>query len=135
MLKAIAAVLAIFVVATPAFALGRDDLIGEWVTQWSNAAGEAPSGGGPMRLSADASNDGLDGVTPAPGWDGVMTGRIESVESGALVWTGQWASIWPEGATMGTFRLVFSDPDTFTGTWSTNDGEVQDAAWIGRRAP
>lgn len=135
MLKAIAAAFATFIIATPAVALDRDDLIGAWVTEWSNAADEAPSGGGLMRLSADTSRDGLDGVTPAPGWDGVMTGRVEAAENGALVWVGQWASIWPEGATMGTFRLVFSDADTFTGTWSSNDGEVQNGVWLGRRAP
>jgi hypothetical protein len=34
---------------------------------------------------------------------------------------------------MGTFRLEFSDANTFTGTWSTNDKQVRGAAWNGRR--
>jgi hypothetical protein len=63
-----------------------------------------------------------------------MNGEISEGEDGALVWSGRWASIWPEGATTGTFRLVFTDANTFNGTWSTDDGVVIDAAWNGQRA-
>jgi hypothetical protein len=120
--------------AAPAFALEPSELIGEWDTQWANAAGEAPDGGGPMRVSADSNPDALDGVTPAPGWDGVMTGEVERREDGTLLWNGRWASIWAEGATTGTFRLLFSDANTFTGKWSTDDGDIDGAAWNGQRA-
>jgi len=132
MIRAILFAFAVAASASPAFAFDRDDVIGEWVTEWANARGEAPTGGGPLIIRADSSPDGLDGVTPAAGWDGVMTGEV-SEENGRVVWSGHWASIWPEGATMGTFRLVFSDADTFTGVWSTDDGDVRDAAWNGRR--
>ena len=134
MLRATIAALAFFMCATPAFALERNDLIGEWQTQWANAPGQTPDGGGPMRVSADTSEDALDGVTPAPGFDGVMNGEVEQDASGALVWSGKWASIWPEGATAGTFRFVFRDAHSFTGVWSTDDGEIVNAAWNGRRA-
>jgi hypothetical protein len=134
MLRATFAALVFVACATPAIALERDDLIGAWETQWSNAPGEAPTGGGPMQVSADTSSDGLDGLTPASGWDGVMNGRVEPGADGALIWSGQWASIWPEGATMGTFRFVFTDADSFTGTWSTDDGEISRAVWNGQRA-
>lgn len=126
--------LALFAFATPALALERSDLIGAWDTQWANAPGVPVDGGGPMRISADSSADALDGVTPAPGMDGVMTGEIEQIANGHLIWSGRWASVWPEGATMGTFRFVFTDANTFTGTWSTDDGEITGAAWNGQRA-
>lgn len=125
---------AALIVATPAFALEPSDLIGEWSTQWANAPGQAPDGGGPMRVSADTSPDSLDGVTPAPGFDGVMNGEVTAGKDGVLVWSGRWANIWPEGATTGTFNLVFTDANTFTGTWSTDDGEINAAAWNGQRA-
>ena len=64
MLRATFAALVFVACATPAVALERDDLIGAWETQWSDAPGAAPTGGGPMRLSADTSSDGLDGLTP-----------------------------------------------------------------------
>lgn len=134
MLRAIFAAFALAASATPALALERDDLIGEWQAEWANAPGQAPDGGGVMRLTADTSEDGLDGVTPAPGMDGVMNGEVERDASGALVWSGRWASVWPEGATTGTFRFVFTNADTFTGAWSTDDGEITGAAWNGHRA-
>ena len=65
--------------------------------------------------------------------DGVMNGEVASGENGALIWSGTWVSYWPEGATRGTFRLVFRDADTFAGTWSSDDGAVQDARWLGAR--
>jgi hypothetical protein len=123
-----------FACATRALAVEPSEVIGEWDTQWANAAGDEPDGGGPMRISADANPDMLDGVTPAPGFDGVMNGEIERSEGGSLVWNGRWASIWPEGATTGTFRLIFTDANTFRGTWSTDDGEIDGAAWNGQRA-
>ena len=125
---------AFFGCAWPAFALERGDLVGDWQTQWANAAGQAPEGGGPMRVTADSSEDSLDGVTPAPGWDGVMNGEVETSADGALVWSGHWASIWREGTTTGTFRFVFKDSNSFTGTWSSDDGVVAGAAWNGQRA-
>ena len=133
MFRAIFTAAAFAAVATPALALERNDLIGEWQTQWANAPGQAPDGGGPMRVSADTSEDALDGVTPAPGFDGVMNGEVEHGANGALVWSGKWASVWPEGATTGAFRFIFSDADSFTGVWSTDDGQIVDAAWNGRR--
>lgn len=133
MLRFTLAVLALVACATPAFALDRSDLIGEWRTQWANEAGQAPTGGGPMLVRADTSEDSLDGTTPAPGFDGVMNGEVERGAGGALVWSGRWASIWPEGATTGSFRFVFTDADTFTGVWSTDDGAVSGAAWTGER--
>jgi hypothetical protein len=132
MLRAFVLALALMAPA-PAFALDRNDVVGEWETQWANASGEAPDGGGPMRISADSNEESLDGVTPAPGFDGVLNGEITQ-QDGALVWTGRWASVWPEGTTLGTFRMVFSDADHFTGTWSTDDGVVAGAAWNGWRA-
>lgn len=133
MLRTTFAALAFAACATPALAVERNDLIGEWQTQWANAAGQTPDGGGPMRVSADTSEDSLDGVTPAPGFDGVMNGEIERGEGGALIWSGKWASVWPEGATTGTFRFVFADADSFTGVWSTDDGQIANAAWNGQR--
>ena len=87
-----------------------------------------------MIIRLDDSPDSLDGVTPAPGWDGVQTGEVEPGPNGSLIWSGRWANIWPEGATMGTFRFVFTDAHSFTGTWSSDDGEIQGAAWNGARA-
>ncbi|MBL8530927.1 MAG: hypothetical protein JNK94_04260 [Hyphomonadaceae bacterium] len=128
------AALSWFAAAASAAALQPADLVGAWETQWANAAGEAPSGGGPLIIRLDGSEGALDGLTPAPGWDGVQTGETAPGPNGALIWSGRWASIWPEGATMGAFRLVFTDADTFTGTWSTDDGSVTDATWNGARA-
>ncbi len=134
MFRAAFVALAIAACASPAFAMDRDDLVGEWQTQWANAAGEAPDGGGPMRLSADSAVEALDGVLPAPGFDGVMNGEVEEGANGSLIWSGKWASVWPEGATTGTFRFVFSDANSFTGVWSTDDGQIANAAWNGERA-
>ncbi|MCR6644383.1 MAG: hypothetical protein NVV62_07645 [Terricaulis sp.] len=120
--------------ALPAAALEPADLIGTWTTQWGNGGGEAVSGGGPLIIRLDESPDALDGSTPAAGWDGVQTGEVEPGPNGSLIWSGRWASIWPEGATMGTFRSVFSDADTFTGVWSSDDGEIVNAPWNGARA-
>jgi hypothetical protein len=65
--------------------------------------------------------------------DGVLNGDVTAGENGALVWSGTWVSYWPEGATRGPFRMVFTG-DAFAGIWSTDDGEVQNAAWNGRRS-
>jgi hypothetical protein len=62
-----------------------------------------------------------------------MNGSVAPGEDGALIWSGAWVSYWPEGATRGTFRLVFSDEGHFTGTWSSEDGAVRDASWTGGR--
>lgn len=121
-------------VAASAAALEPADLVGAWDTQWANRAGEAPNGGGPLIIRLDDSPDALDGSTPASGWDGVQTGEVAQGPNGSLIWSGRWASIWPEGATMGTFRFVFTDAHSFTGTWSSDDGEIQGAAWNGARA-
>ena len=134
MVRAIIAALAFVACAAPAFALERNDLIGEWQTQWANAPGQTPDGGGPMRVTADTSADALDGMTPAPGMDGVMNGDVERDANGALIWSGRWASVWPEGATTGTFRFVFADANSFTGVWSTDDGEIINAVWNGQRS-
>lgn len=133
MIRAMFTALAFAACALPASALEPSALVGEWASEWANSAGEAPSGGGPLIIRADSSPDSLDGLTPAPGWDGVMNGEV-GLQGEAVIWSGRWASIWPEGATTGTFRLVFSDANSFTGAWSTDDGEVQNAAWNGRRA-
>lgn len=133
MIRTILAALTLTACASPALALERGDLIGEWQTQWANAAGVTPDGGGPMRVSADTGEDSLDGLTPASGFDGVMNGDVEQGPNGVLIWAGKWASIWPEGATTGTFRFVFTDADSFTGVWSTDDGAVANAAWNGHR--
>lgn len=116
-----------------AAALEPGDLVGVWTTQWANAAGQAPDSGGPVRISADSNQDSLDGLIPGPGWDGVMTGEVKQ-EDGALVWSGAWVSIWPEGLTRGSFRFVFTSANTFTGVWSTDDGAVREAVWNGQRA-
>jgi hypothetical protein len=117
-----------------AHALEPGDLVGVWATEWSNAANEAPGPGGPMRIALDSDNGTLDGMTPAAGLDGVMNGEVSEGENGALIWSGVWVSNWPEDTVRGTFRLVFGDADSFTGTWSTNDKQVQNAVWNGRRA-
>ena len=117
-----------------AHAIEPGELAGVWITEWSNAANEAPGPGGPMRISLDADNGTLDGMTPAAGLDGVMNGETTDGENGALIWSGVWVSNWPEDSVRGAFRLVFTDANTFTGTWSTNDKQVQGAAWNGRRA-
>lgn len=117
----------------PAPALPREAVVGVWATQFANRSGGPIEGVGVLRITLDSSPDGLDGVSPAPGWDGVQTGEVTHGPNDTLIWTGRWASIWPEGATMGTFRLVFANADTFTGTWSSDDGEIVDAAWNGRR--
>lgn len=132
MLRAIAFALSLALCSTPVFALERDDLIGDWNTQWASAAGQEPWDGGLVRISADNMPEGLDGLLPSPGWDGLMSGDV-SEENGAVVWSGRWASVWSEGATMGTFRLVFTSPESFTGVWSSDDAAVVDAAWIGQR--
>ena len=64
-----------------------------------------------------------------------MTGEAERQADGSVVWSGTWASVWPEGASQGTFRFVFTDADHFTGVWSSDDGEVVHARWNGQRAP
>lgn len=120
--------------AAPAqVSLQREAVIGEWLTQFANESGGPIVGAGQLRITRDSGLDGLDGVSPAPGWDGVQTGEVEPGPNGSLIWSGRWASIWPEGATMGSFRLIFSDANTFTGVWSSDDGEVVDAAWNGMR--
>ncbi|MET0182207.1 MAG: hypothetical protein ABW199_04905 [Caulobacterales bacterium] len=124
----------LFALAQAASALEPADLVGAWNTQWANAPGEAVSGGGPMTISRDSSEDALDGVTPAPGMDGVMNGEVSKSADGKLVWSGRWASVWAEGATMGTFRFVFTNARSFTGVWSTDDGVINGAAWNGARA-
>ena len=133
MLRALIAAIVFAALASPAAALDRAAVLGDWETEWANAAGEAPEGGGELIIRADSGEDGLDGLSPAPGWDGVMTGETETQADGSLLWSGRWASIWPEGATMGAFRVVFTGADTFTGTWSSDDGEIVDAAFNGRR--
>ncbi len=114
-------------------ALPREAVVGEWITQFSNTGGGPIVGSGLLRITRDSSPDALDGVSPATGWDGVQTGEVAPGPNDTLIWTGRWASIWPEGATMGTFRIVFTDANSFTGTWSSDDGEVVGAAWNGRR--
>ncbi|MDX2277245.1 MAG: hypothetical protein NW206_17505 [Hyphomonadaceae bacterium] len=125
--------LAVWALAGPAFALEPEDVLGEWITEWGNQGGEPVSGGAPMRVTLD-SPGALDGVWPSPGADGVIYGEAVARPDGTLVWEGDWASIWPEGVTRGAFRFVFTDADSFTGTWSTDDGEIVDAPWNGRRA-
>ena len=131
---ALAALALALMFASSAFALEPADLVGAWDSEWANAAGEPVTGGGPLRISLDSSPDSLDGVTPAPGMDGMMNGETLVQPDGSLVWSGRWASVWPEGTTTGTFRFVFSSADTFAGTWSTDDKQVQGAAWVGSRA-
>ena len=130
-----AKLLALVLMAAPAaYALEPADVVGVWDTQWADAT-DAPLGdGGPMLVSLDSSPELLDGMTPAPGMDGVMNGEATRQADGTLVWDGRWASVWPEGATMGTFRIVFTDADHFTGAWSTDDKQVRGAAWAGTRA-
>lgn len=128
------AAMAWLAIAAPAAALERAALFGEWETQHSDGAGKPADGEGRLRIFADESSDGLDGYSPASGWDGVLNGRVAPGPNGSLIWSGRWASIWPEGATMGTFRFVFTDANTFTGTWSSDDGEIQGATWNGARA-
>ncbi|HYD74055.1 MAG TPA: hypothetical protein VEF55_13030 [Candidatus Binatia bacterium] len=134
MLRRLIVAVAFAVCTSPVHALEPSELIGDWDTWWANAPGQEPDGGGPMRISADTHAQALDGVLPAPGFDGVMNGEVEQREDGALVWNGRWASIWAEGTTTGTFSLIFTDAHTFTGKWSTDDGEVDGAAWNGQRA-
>jgi hypothetical protein len=124
--------LAALALVSPAFAIEPSDVVGDWVTEWANQGGEDVSGGAPMRITLD-SPDALDGVYPSPGADGVVYGEATEQADGSLVWSGAWASVWPEGVTRGTFRFEFNDHDLFTGTWSTDDGEVVNAAWNGRR--
>lgn len=123
---------AVLAIALPAAALEPAELAGGWMTEWSNAAGQPVDGGGPLTIAAE-NEDTLDGHQPAAGQDGVMNGQVGADANGALVWSGQWVSIWPEDVTRGTFRFVFTDADTFTGVWSTDDGEVRNAVWNGRR--
>lgn len=132
--RAYAVSVALLVSIGQAAALEPAELRGEWETQWSNAANEPLSGGGPLLIRLDSGEAALDGVIPAAGMDGVMNGEITHDKSGALIWSGTWVSYWPEGATTGAFRLVFTDADSFTGTWSSDDGAVADAAWNGQRA-
>lgn len=132
MFRAIVAAFALAAISTPALALEPSDLIGAWGTQWANRAGAEPEGGGAMRIAADTAPDALDGVLPGPGWDGLMHGEVTQ-EDGKLVWSGVWISYWPEGVTRGSFRFVFADAESFTGAWSTEDGEIVNAAWNGWR--
>lgn len=124
--------LAALSLAAPGFALEPGDVVGEWQTEWANQGGEDVSGGAPMRITLDSA-EALDGVYPSPGPDGVIYGEATERADGVLVWEGTWSTDWPEGATRGTFRFVFTDVDTFAGTWSSDDGEVMNAAWNGRR--
>jgi hypothetical protein len=128
------AALAFLAVATPAAALEPAELAGAWVTVWSNGPELPVDGGGPLAIAVENA-DTLDGHQPAAGQDGVMNGEVSTGENGALIWAGQWVSVWPRDVTRGTFRFVFTDADTFTGVWSTDDGEVKDAIWNGRRVP
>lgn len=128
------AVLAWVACAAPALALERGDLIGAWDSQWADAANEPISGGGPLTIRLDDSADALDGVTAAPGFDGVMNGEIETRADGSVIWSGRWASVWRDTVERGTFRFVFTSADAFAGTWSTDDGRIQNAAWNGGRA-
>lgn len=124
-----------FAIAAPAAALERGDIVGTWESQWANRPGEPASAGGDrLVIALDTSADGLDGFSGAPGMDGVMNGEIAEGPNGSLIWTGQWASVWRDTTERGTFRFVFTDAHSFTGTWSTADGEVQGAAWNGARA-
>lgn len=131
--RAFAVSVAFLLSAGQATALELSDLSGAWETEWSNAKDEPVSGGGPMIVRPDSGSEALDGLIPGPGMDGVMNGEVTVDENGALIWSGTWVSYWPEGATRGTFRLVFRDADAFAGTWSSEDGVVQDARWIGVR--
>jgi|CXWL01.1.fsa_nt_gi hypothetical protein len=132
-MRAVLVALGLMLAPGAAWAVEPAEVVGGWVTEWANQGGEAVSGGAPMRISLE-SPDALDGAWPTPGADGVIFGEAETRADGALVWRGQWAHVWPEGVTRGTFHFVFTDANTFTGTWSTSDGEIVDAAWNGRRA-
>lgn len=132
-MRALVLSFAMLAMASPALAAEPADLVGVWTTEWSNAADEPISGGGPLQIALDTGGESLDGLLPGPGMDGVLNGDITTGEDGTLIWTGTWVTFWPEGATRGPFRMVFTG-DSFTGTWSTDDGTVQNAAWNGRRA-
>ncbi|GAM96679.1 hypothetical protein U91I_00299 [alpha proteobacterium U9-1i] len=106
--------------------------MGAWVTETANQGGEAASGATPMQISLD-SPDALDGVSPSPGPDATIYGEAVRQADGTLLWSGTWANVWPEGVTRGTFRFVFADANSFTGTWSSDDGEIKNAPWNGRR--
>lgn len=131
--RAFAISVAFLLSAGQAAALELSDLSGNWETEWSNAKDEPVNGGGPMIVRLDSGSESLDGLIPGPGMDGVMNGEVAAGENGTLIWSGTWVSYWPEGATRGTFRLVFRDEGHFAGTWSSEDGVVQDARWIGGR--
>lgn len=132
-MRALVLSFALLAIAAPASALEPSDLVGVWTTEWSNAANEPLTGGGALQITLDTGGESLDGLLPGPGMDGVLNGDVSTGDDGALIWTGTWVSYWPEGATRGPFRMVFTG-DSFTGTWSTDDGTVQDAAWNGHRA-
>lgn len=131
--RAFAISVAFLLSAGQAAALELSHVTGEWETEWANAADEPLSGYGPIFVRLDTGADSLDGLNPGPGMDGVMNGEVTAGEDGALVWSGTWVSYWPEGATRGSFRLVFEDADHFEGTWSSEDGVVQNARWHGVR--
>ena len=132
-MRAILLALSFALAPVAALALEPSDVLGRWETQWSNQANEAVSGGAPMNISLD-SPEALDGTWPAPGADGVIYGEVIVQPDGALVWSGTWAHLWPESVSRGTFRFVFTDANSFSGTWSTADGAVKNAVWNGQRA-
>lgn len=127
------AISAALLFAGQAQALEPSDLVGVWTTEWSNAANEPLTGGGPLQIALDTGGESLDGLLPGTGMDGILNGDVTAGEDGALIWTGTWVTHWPEGDTRGPFRMVFTG-DAFIGTWSTGDGSVKNAAWNGRRA-
>ena len=132
-MRALLLALSFMLAPVAAHALEPTDVLGRWDTQWSNQGGEAVSGGAPMQISLD-SPEALDGVYSSPGADATIYGEAIPQPDGTLLWSGAWANVWPEGVTRGTFRFVFTDANTFTGSWSSDDGEIKNAAWNGRRA-
>jgi hypothetical protein len=118
--------------AAPGRASGRPaaeaDFVGTWITWWDED-GE-PSTCARMVVIAEGPG-ALDGMWAAPGWNGLLYGRVEQTRRG-LRWQGQWR----DESSTGGFRFVLgvpgSPPDRFEGVY-TSEGSREELTWNGAR--
>jgi hypothetical protein len=87
---------------------GGHDFIGSWITWAGGADGETPVC---RRLHVTADGDG---AWDAPGWNGLVNGKVERAGDGHPVWRGEWR----DGQIAGTFALTLRGDDVVEGTFA-----------------